>query len=530
MSPRSHRSRRRPQTSWTRCDYNAVVIGGTETAAAPIALDRVETIERVRDTLGELGYTGAAIRDLLGDDAFQTRQRDVPVHLRRLTEGTPLETAIRLFFLGVQVPETTLERDLAPLRVEELQELGLVQPTGSGVRSTVRLVPHAELLLAGNRYPDEEPEGAPADYVATVTAPSAILAALTVRRRARAALDIGTGSGVQALWAARHSDRVVAVDVNPRALNLAAFNARLNGVENVELRAGSLYEPVRGERFDLIVCNAPYVVSPDTRYAYRDSGVAADAFCERLVRESAAHLQEGGFAHLLVGWILGDADWWERPRSWIEGGECDCWLLLGVARDPLTHAAVWNDELARDPDRFGETLDRWVGYLHDLGADAVAEGAVVLRRRSGAANWFRADRVPPGRPSPDGDQVLRVFAAQDFLHGAGEEALLDQRLSLAPSVRVEQELTCRDGGYVVETMTLALGEGLGFRAGIDQNTASLVPLLDGELPLRAAIAAAAGSRGLDDADREAFHRGAIEIVRTMLELGFLVFESDAAAR
>src|SRR5204862_4402405 len=131
-------------------------------------------------------------------------------------------------------------------------------------------------------YPDETSDGTPSDYVATATAPSAILANLTVRRPASRGLDIGTGSGVQALWAARHCERVVAVDVNRRALNLAAFNSHLNGVANIDFREGSLFQPVAGERFDLIVCNAPYVVSPDARYAYRDSGFASDEFCERL--------------------------------------------------------------------------------------------------------------------------------------------------------------------------------------------------------------------------------------------------------
>lgn len=57
-----------------------------------------------------------------------------------------------------------------------------------------------------------------------------LLAALTVRRSIGTALDLGTGGGVQALLAARHSRRVVAVDVNPRALRYTAFNARLNGL------------------------------------------------------------------------------------------------------------------------------------------------------------------------------------------------------------------------------------------------------------------------------------------------------------
>jgi SAM-dependent methyltransferase len=491
------------------------------TAAGPIAVERTDTIDRLRTALTGVGYTGEAVRGLLGEDAYQGRARDVPVHLRRLTAGTPVETAIRLFFLGIPVPLEELEHALAPLRGDELEELGLVEPAEDGARATVRLVPHMELLLAGNRYPDEKPTGAPADYVATVTAPSAILASLTVRKPVETALDLGTGSGIQAIWAARHCERVVAVDVNPRALNLAAFNARLNGVTNVDFREGDLFEPAAGERFDLVLCNAPYVVSPDTRYAFRDGGVGSDGFSERLVREAPEHLTEGGFAHLLIGWLLQGEDWEARPRGWIEGSGCDAWLLQGVARDPVTHAAVWNDELVGDPS-YGEALDRWVRYLQELGADAVLEGAAILRRRSDARNWFRADRIPSGRPTPASDHVLRVFDAHDYLADLGdEEALLDESPRVASTVRVEQELSFGDGGYVVESMTLVLDEGLGFRAGIDQNTASLVPFLDGTRTLRAAIDRAARARGIGEEDRQAFTSGALALVRTMLELGFL---------
>ncbi len=499
--------------------------------SGPIALDQVGVIEQLRLVLARIGYTGESIRGALGEDAYQTRTWDVPVHVRRLRTGTPLETAIKLFFLGLPVHSVEVDREFAPITVEDLQRLGLVDPGKKPVVASVRLVPHAELLLAGNRYPDEGPGGTPADYVATVTAPSAILATLTAREPVRSALDVGTGSGVQALWAARHCDRVVAIDVSPRALNLAEFNARLNGIENVDFRQGSLFEPVAGECFDLIVSNAPYVVSPDTRYAYRDGGLASDAFCERLMRDSSAHLEEGGFAHLLISWVLVDEEWPSRPRVWVDGSGCDCWLLLGVQRDPLTHAALWNEELKRDPKAYADTLDRWVDYLDELGAKAVLEGAAILRRRTGRRNWFRADRIPPGRPEPASEHLQRVFRSQSYLSDLADDALLlDEMLCLVESVRIEQGLHCHDGGYVVDSMTLVLDEGLGFRAGVDQRTAVLVPLLDGARPLRQSIDVAANALALGPDDLEAFTQGALAVVREMLELGFVVRIQERALR
>jgi methylase of polypeptide subunit release factors len=487
----------------------------------PLALDRPDATARLRSTLAQIGYTGEAIRGVLGEDAYQSRTSEIAVHLRRLQARTPLETAIKLFFLGCAVPDADVEQALSPLGVAALQDLGLVHRNGEVV-ARVRLVPHAELLLAGSRYANDEADGTPHDYVATVTAPSAILATLTVRRPVRTTLDVGTGSGVQALWAARHSDHVVAIDVNPRALNIAAFNAQLNGVHNIEFRLGSMFEPVGDEHYDLILSNAPYVVSPDSRYAYRDGGLESDAFCERLVRGAIDHLEEGGFAQLLVSWLRVGDDWAERPRTWVAGSECDCWLLLGAERDPVTHAALWNEELKGDAAAFGDTLDRWVAYLHGLDADAVLEGALLLQRNTGRRHWFRADRIPAGRPEPAAQHVERVFCNQRLLIDLDETAILEQRPRLVESARIEQELHVRDRGYVVDAMTLVLDDGLGFRAGMDARTAALVPFLDGTRSVGAAIELAADTLGVDGDERQAFSRGAVEVVREMLELGFVV--------
>ena len=77
---------------------------------------------------------------------------------------------------------------------------------------------------------------------------STSLAQLTVRDPVGRSLDLGTGCGVQALHLADHSGTVVATDVNARALRITRLNAALNGVDNVVVRDGSLFEPVQGER------------------------------------------------------------------------------------------------------------------------------------------------------------------------------------------------------------------------------------------------------------------------------------------
>jgi release factor glutamine methyltransferase len=118
-------------------------------------------------------------------------------------------------------------------------------------------------------------------------------------------LDMGTGSGVCALFAARRARRVVAVDINPIAVRCANVNALLNRLdERIETRQGDLFAPVAGERFDLVLFNPPFLagVPKDDRDAAWRSGDAAERFATGL----ADHLKPGGAALLLLS-SFGDA-------------------------------------------------------------------------------------------------------------------------------------------------------------------------------------------------------------------------------
>ena len=76
-------------------------------------------------------------------------------------------------------------------------------------------------------------------------------------------LDMGTGCGILAVLAAKKAKSVLAVDVNPYALQCAVKNAENNGVkERIEFRRGDLFQPIKqNERFSLILFNAPYLPS-----------------------------------------------------------------------------------------------------------------------------------------------------------------------------------------------------------------------------------------------------------------------------
>src|SRR5439155_19805386 len=130
-----------------------------------------------------------------------------------------------------------------------------------------------------------------------------------------------------------------------------------------------------------------------------------DELSERIVRGTAAHLAEGGFATLCVSWLGEDPDAPdERVVEWVSGSGCDAWILAINEASPLEHAERWNAHLAADRTAYGEALDRWTSYLEKLGAGVVTEGAVILHRRTGR-NSNRIDEVDEDELEPADAQI-----------------------------------------------------------------------------------------------------------------------------
>jgi methylase of polypeptide subunit release factors len=498
-----------------------VSAGRTEAFHGPLEVGERRLIAELGDALRAAGLTGERLRKALGlATKVVGRKSDIAVHERRLAGVEPLGPIVRLFVLERPVAVAEAARALEPVPLSHLEQLGLAAVEDANVRPLVRIVPHDEILIVSDhrvRSDEEEP-----DYVAGVHGPSLTLSHLTVRRPVETTLDVGTGSGVQAILAARHSERVVATDLNERALNFAEFNTALNGVDNVEFRVGSFFEPAGDERFQLVTSNPPYVISPESAFLFRDSGLEGDAVSRHVVGAAPAHLDEGGFASILVSWVHQREEDWSAPlRAWVDGSDCDAWLLHHGTDDPLSHAARWNrNDFADDQAALGEVLDRWLEYFERLGIEGIAYGAVILRRRSEGENWVRADELAGDRLQPASEQILRVFDAADYLNALPHgRAMLDETFALADAARLEQHGVLEQGEWALAEIALSLEEGAGFRATLDPGTAELLAALDGRRPLAAVVDDLAARQ---EVDREGLAEDAIGVVRGLLGAGFLV--------
>jgi methylase of polypeptide subunit release factors len=486
----------------------------------PFRLDQCDDLTPLRQALEAVGYSQQALSDTAKRQS-RTEPLDMEVILRRTVAPTPFNTLTHLFFLGQTVSVEAARAALAPMQVEPLVAVGLLQPAETGIRATAMIFPYEGLFVAYDFPTDITRSPLPEDYVLGVGGASITLDHLTVRRQGETVLDLGTGSGVHALLAAQHANQVIATDLNPRALNFAGLNARLNGRTTITLRQGSLYEPVAEDQFDLIVANPPFVISPESRYIYRDSDLPGDTISEHVVRGAPARLRHGGYGVVLCNWYhQQDQTWSERPRHWVEACGCDVWILCFNSEEPLTYAASWlRASEGENPQHYGQLLDEWLAYYQHMGIAYVNSGAVIFRKRTGR-NWIRTDEVPSGRGVGScSAQIQRIFAAQDLLESlTHKDQLLDQRLVLPPEHRLEHVLKAEDGDWSVKEAVLKQEQGLEFTGQVDRLVATVLAGCDGRHALREMIADVAQGLGVDFA---VVAPPSLRVIRQLMQLGFL---------
>ncbi|MFC1442937.1 methyltransferase [Streptacidiphilus sp. N1-10] len=521
----------------------------TSTAAPRPAYDP-ELAGRLRAAFLAADFTADGCLDLLGAAAYSALARSETVPALRATGGgSPRETLLRLFLLQRPVPYAAAA---AALPVEDCLAGGwLVRSGEEEVGATVDVRPYAAEIAgrtdaggadawivsdlgcavggAGGIGAGAEQGDVPrSELVLGVGGASTTLANITVRRPVRRVLDLGTGSGVQALHAARHSAEVVATDVNPRALHFTALTMALSGLTQVETRRGSLFEPAGdGETFDLIVSNPPFVISPSGRFTYRDGGMDGDELCRSLVAGAGQYLEPGGYCQLLANWqhVRGE-DWRERVSGWIAGTGCDAWVVQREVQDVTQYAELWLRD-GGDHRESRESYDRrygeWLDAFEAAKVEGVGFGWITLRKPvtagdagPGRTPVLHLEEWPHTVEQPLGPHIEGWFARQDFLRGHDDAALLATRYRLTEEV--VQEQVGAPGAEHPEHVILRQNRGMRRATKVDTVGAGFVGVCDGELTAGEILDAIAA---LIEEDPVLLRDRTPEQIRMLVEQGFL---------
>ncbi|GAA3783068.1 DUF7059 domain-containing protein [Micrococcus endophyticus] len=535
--------------------------------------------------LAALPYTTAAVEELLGPVAAAALDREHAEPARRVVarvlasaphdDGDPgsgarrgLAALVSVWMLGDAADAADVAAALPALGLDGAREAGLVVKEGGGtVRGIVDLSPYeadepGRMWVASDQTALQRRGPLPEDHVLGIGRASLTLAGATQRRPVARALDVGVGCGIQTLHLLAHAEHVTATDLSERALEFTRFNLLLNAdvlgldrqrlEDRVRLVTGDMLEPVAGERFDLVVSNPPFVITPRTDpdapvLTYRDGGREGDRIVAELIAALPEHLTEGGTAQLLANWEIpageaeipagaaeggdgtGPTPWDVRPRSWIAPG-MQAWIVQRDSQDPAGYAETWlqDSSLELDPHRY-EAAYR--GYLEDFAARGVAGvgfGHVWLRRPVDDGAQGRAWTVAEELTQPVDEALGAAWAAavarRDRLaagapDGAGDPALAALRgLHLRVAEDVSEERHGRFGAEHPEVILARQGAGFRRTARLDTATAGVLSASDGELSVGQLVGAVAALLELDDAGRA----GLLAAIRELYEDGFLV--------
>lgn len=488
---------------------------------SPLSFDQPPArFAAVRSALEGAGYTVQGIGRTLGIAGFfATSTCDRAQLVERTRGGRPLDTLIRLFLGDAVIPRDAFAEAIAPSAVEDWLALGLVTESPVGIARTVEIAPFGDLFMAYDALaaPHESPRP---ESVLNISGSSQTLGMMTVRRPVQRALDLGTGCGIQAFLATWHAAEVVATDCNPRAVDFARFNAALNGLTNIDFRVGDGFAPVAGERFDLIVANPPFCLSPDRKYVYRDSGGRGDAFVRDLIRAAAGRLNEGGTAQFVCDWAhLTGGDWRDRLATWFDGLGCDALVLRDHTDDPAAYISMWIQSCERlRGAAYRQRFETWLDYFAAEGITAVSFGMITLQRRSGS-NWTRIEDAPTTKQPPWGDSIYRLMLAETHARSLVDRAAwLASRWRYSPDVGMQQRLIPEAATWGVREARILLRRGLVHEGRLDRVMLALVPLLDGARPLGEILAEVAALAGVPF---DQIVPAALESIRGLAARGFI---------
>lgn len=330
--------------------------------------------------------------------------REDALRVAHATSGLPAgtRTLFILLVLGGSLQTPLVRRVLGASLTEELLEIGVLREDGERLATdSYTVVPRDGLYFLADR-PNDSDRSLFRVYVGDDS--YRLLNALDRSRSGIGVLDIGSGTGILGQSLALLAARVIAVDTDDAAVAVSRANAALNSVEDRwEVRQGDLWEPVRGEHFDLIISNPPCLPVPldDCYPAYADGGEDGTALIRRILGGLAEHLREGGRAQMVF----------VSPGSGREP------VALPVIRDFAEQHPEWSFRIVVD--ERAAILEPWtrsfaVTAAHEAGArdsahvDAIEERLRdALAERGFAFNYHVMLHIDKHPASP-GLRVLRT--------------------------------------------------------------------------------------------------------------------------
>lgn len=475
---------------------------------------------QLTDYLRESGFTPSGVQQRIQSDSLPGRHlQNLPLLLYRTRDLDALNVLLRWFIVGEPVPKELAQRLIPSEILGLLAQCGLLDSTGETLASSVMFTPFENLWIATDTY-SRLSQGTGVDDVLMINSTTIFLMNLAIRTPCRSLLDLGTGCGVVAVTMSQQvAQQVTATDLSSRSGIFARFNAWLNGRENVEVLTGDLFQPVAGRRFERILSNPPFYITPSSNRMFAENPMELDGFCRNLVKQAPAYLEEGGYLQMLFEWTeIEGQSWQDRLNEWFEGSGCDAVVWHGGSYDPVKYAQIRLPVVVAPAGREADckNFDSWVEYYQTKKVKSIHAGFLAMRRRSGK-NWVHFERVPAEPALPAGDAILHAFAIRD--QPLSDELLLTKKLQAIEGLQLRQVMEFRDQHWrpsrdvhMVQTSSLQMVQDL------TPEVAEFVSKLDGSTTLGEVVESISLTAG---APREKVQAECISVVKRLLSRGFV---------
>ncbi len=474
----------------------------------------------LKDYLQEVEFTPGGVRSRFQTDLLAGRhQENLSLLLYRTQELNPLNLLVRWFVVGEPVAQKVAGQVIPPDILQLLIDCDLLTSADENLVSPVMFAPFEKYWIATDTYARLS-RGGGDDDVLMINSTTLFLLNLAIRTPCRSLLDLGTGCGVVAIVAGgQFAEHVTATDLTGRAGVFARFNTWLNGSTNVEVLTGDLFQPVAGRRFERILTNPPFYITPSSKRVFAENPMELDGFCRNLVKQAPPHLEEGGFLQMLVEWPeIEGQPWEERLAEWFEGSGCDAMVFHGGTYDPVRYAQARLPVVAApagketDYRRFAE----WVDYYKEKKVKAIHAGFLTMRRRSGQ-NWVHFERAPSEPKLLSGDAILQRFTVRD--QPPSDEQLLRGTFQIAEGVQLRNALEFRDQQWVrSSSVQMVQTSGLQLVQDLTHDVAEFVSKLDGSAPLGELVDGLAREAS---APRQKVESESVSLVKRLLDRGFV---------
>ncbi|QGU07586.1 Ribosomal RNA small subunit methyltransferase C [Corynebacterium occultum] len=489
---------------------------------------------RLTPVLREAGFTADAIAAHLGPEMTEAMHRGEPAAVRFATRRQGrLDQLIRTFILRDPLSPAQLEELIGAELTQALIDAAVFTADQDLLRLDMDIRPH--VILGRDRMVFSDADAAMTEHipgpehVLGVGAASLSLLQATPDSPVGTVLDLGTGSGVQALGQLHCADHITATDLHPRALDFAeaTLGAAVDKQAEIELLEGPWYEPVQGRTFDRIIANPPFVVGlPEVGHVYRDSGLDLDGASALVIGQALEHLNTGGTAHFLAAWIhTSEQSWAHRVASWFPETGVSAWVIQRDVADPAHYVGTWLRDESLDP-RSAESDARtaaWLQHFADAGVTGVGFGFVAMKNIGDQPTEILAEEMTQSFTDPLSPEIEEYFTRVEWLRDLNPEEFGDSRFQLRPGVaREDISLPDTDAGvgFTPAVMRLTRTEGPRWSHEVDSHLAAIVAGLHPQgLSLAETVELYAMAQGLDS---EELLPAAVNAVGDLVRHGLVV--------